>query len=390
MGWRSDIDTPNSPWKRAPLRPPPRPDRELNSSGVSKGADETKRKLGKSFAESAVGAFIGFDLLAKAIEAIGFGARFLRNRQHSNMGRQVQNAPERPSMPVLPGSSGYRPVQVAPSSAVRNHHSKSRRPLIGIGAFSILAVAALTFFAVGSDNKESVRTSESTPASQTPAGSVPASAPLGRNWDIVSRSVVLVEADGTDCGWRGSGTIILDGSYVLTNQHVSGEGECDITVWFTDSASAVPTKSVTAKVVVSDEQVDLAVIRLFNDLGEPFSDPSRQALTIRAVTPELGEKVFILGYPGLGGSTITLTSGDFAGIDLSEQIKFFKTTASMNPGVSGGAALNEKGELVGIPTAGIGADIVCEGDDECVANGSTIGLVRPASYAQDIISRIPR
>jgi S1-C subfamily serine protease len=342
--------------------------------------------LGKSFAESAVGAFIGFDLLTKAVEAIGFGARLLKKRQQSSAGSQVRNPP----VSGLPGVSGYRPAATTSTSAARNHYSKSRRPLIGLGAFSILAVAALTFFAIGSDNKESGQTTAPTPSSPAKQSSVPASEPLGRNWDIVSRSVVLVEADGADCGWRGSGTIILDGSYVLTNQHVSGEGECDIRVWFTDFVSEEPTKSVTAKVVVSDDEIDLAVLRLLNDAGEPFSDPSRRSLTIRAVTPMLGEKVYILGYPGLGGSTITLTSGDFSGIDLSEQIKFFKTTASMNPGVSGGAALNDKGELVGIPTAGIGADIVCEGDDECVANGSTIGLVRPASYAQDIINQIPR
>lgn len=390
MGWRSDINTPNSPWKKAPLRPPARQDREPTSAEGLNGGHEAKRNLGKSFAESAVGAFLGFDLLTKAIEAIGFGARFVKKRQQSNPNSQFSNVSTRGPNPGPPSVAGLPSSPVGPSSVARVHRSNSRRNLLGVGVFSFCSVVALVFFVLRSETGDSVQQVGVSRGSQSPQPSFSESAPLGKNWDVVSRSVVLIEADGADCGWRGSGTIILDGSYVLTNQHVSGDGECDLTVWFTDSASAVPTKSVKARVVVSDDEIDLAVLRLLSESGEPFIDLSRQALAIRVTTPKLGEKVFILGYPGLGGSTITLTSGDFAGIDVSEQTQYFKTTASMNPGVSGGAALDDNGELIGIPTAGIGADIVCEGNDDCVANGSTIGLVRPSSYAQDIISQITR
>lgn len=209
----------------------------------------------------------------------------------------------------------------------------------------------------------------------------------GSVWEDVARSVVLVEAQGSACGWIGSGSIVGDGSYVLTNQHVSGNGECDLSVWLTDSVSSAPTRQLRAEVVVADEDRDLAVIRMIDTTGAPFVDPARVPMRLSSGLPRLGDKVTILGYPGLGGSTITLTSGDFSGVDTSEQFEYLKTTANMNPGVSGGAALNSAGELVGVPTAGRGAEIACGSSSDCVANGSTIGLLRPVSLARELLAR---
>ena len=206
-------------------------------------------------------------------------------------------------------------------------------------------------------------------------------------WEKVARSVVYIEAQGASCGWSGSGSIVGDGSYVLTNQHVSGNGECDLSVWLTDSTSTAPTRQLHAEIVLADENRDLAVIRMLDTSGAPFVDPTRIPVKLATGLPKLGDKITILGYPGLGGTTITLTSGDFSGIDSSENFDYLKTTANMNPGVSGGAALNAKGELVGIPTAGRGAAIDCGNSSDCVANGSTIGLLRPASLAREVLGK---
>lgn len=213
------------------------------------------------------------------------------------------------------------------------------------------------------------------------------SSPVGDNWEDVARSVVYIEALGSACSWSGSGSIVGDGSLVLTNQHVSGDGECNLAVYLTDSTSASPTQSVRAEVVVSDSQLDLAIIQLFDTSGQPYVAAGRTPLKLTASLPKLGDKITILGYPGLGGSTITLTSGDYSGIDKSESYEYLKTTANMNPGVSGGSAFNSDKQLVGIPTAGRGAEIACDQNTDCVANGSTIGLLRPVSYARDILSR---
>jgi S1-C subfamily serine protease len=208
-----------------------------------------------------------------------------------------------------------------------------------------------------------------------------------KGWESIARSVVFIEADGSACGWTGSGSLVGDGSYVLTNQHVAADGECELTVWLTDSTASVPTRSMTGNVVISDNQVDLAILRLSDSTGEVFKDGSRTPIQFADDLPELGDKLTILGYPGIGGSTITLTSGDYSGLDNSEEFDFLKTTANMNPGVSGGVALNTEGKLVGIPTAGRGAEVVCDGSADCVANGSTIGLLRPAKLAQQLLEQ---
>ena len=197
-------------------------------------------------------------------------------------------------------------------------------------------------------------------------------------WDSVARSIVYIEATGSQCNWSGSGSIVLDGSFVLTNQHVSGSGECTLQVFLTDSVESAPTKSLIASLVVFDTVNDLAVLRIFGDDGKPFIDNSRTPLVINENQLALGAKLFTLGYPGAGGSTITFTSGDFAGMDDVDGV-FYKTTAYMNSGVSGGAGLNERGELVGIPTAG---------KVDSVTNEKLgINLIRPISFAQDLLQQ---
>jgi S1-C subfamily serine protease len=247
----------------------------------------------------------------------------------------------------------------------------------------------------GSSNSSAAVTDSAVSKGNSSVGTTPVepstSVVVGNSeWDTVARSVVYIEATGSRCGWTGSGSIVGDGSYVLTNQHVSGDGECDLTVWLTDSTTAVPTKYVRAEVVESDSSRDLAVIQMRDSDGQPFIDSSRTPMKFSTSLPKLGDKLTILGYPGIGGSTITLTSGDFSGIDKSETFEYLKTTANMNPGVSGGAAFNAKGELVGIPTAGRGAEIACDNQSDCVANGSTIGLLRPVALAQDVLAKAVR
>ena len=266
--------------------------------------------------------------------------------------------------------------------------------LLGAGSALLLAVGVLAVISrspqgtdvVVADTKPTTAT-EPTPGTVAPPPS-PSAIKGGSEWEKLARSVVLVEARGSRCEWIGSGSIVGDGSYVLTNQHVSGDGECDLSIWLTDSTADAPSKYLRGEVIVSDAERDLAVVRMVDSSGQPFVDSSRVPMKLSVSVPQLGEKITILGYPGLGGETITLTSGDFSGVDKSENFDYYKTTANMNPGVSGGAALNSAGELVGIPTAGRGAEIACEDRADCVANGSTIGLLRPAGLAKEILDRI--
>ena len=70
-----------------------------------------------------------------------------------------------------------------------------------------------------------------------------------------------------------------------------------------------------------------------------------------AVVP--GDNLYIVGYPNVGGMTITFTAGKVGGFQPEQGLgdqAWIKTDAQISPGVSGGAAFNEQGKLVGVPT----------------------------------------
>ena len=315
--------------------------------------------------------------------------------------------------PVVPEGSGIRPptprAQTSTATVVGNlsprppgggkpprnsgNGFQAKRVLqllsMSAGVFLVVGFVVLMMNRSDSTTGSTVEKKPSITATSSENSVVTVPITKGSEWESLARSVVFIEAQGSQCGWTGSGSIVSDGSYVLTNQHVAGDGECELIVWLTDSTTSSPTKYLKGELVIADEARDLAVIRMIDADGSPYIDETRTPLQFAKSLPKLGDKLTILGYPGLGGSSITLTSGDFSGIDTSEQFDFLKTTANMNPGVSGGSALNSAGELVGIPTAGRGAEVACNQQSDCVANGSTIGLLRPVSLASELVARIP-
>ena len=237
-------------------------------------------------------------------------------------------------------------------------------------------------------------TTETVPvgATQTTVGSIASGA---TNWDDIARSVVYFEVGG-DCQWVGSGTLILDGSYVLTNWHVSGGGECPMQVGFTENVSTPPTDFYSATVVSWDSQIDLAIVQLKDASGAPYIPPGRKPVTIASSEIKLGETVRILGYPVLRDDqvgageryTLTLTDGVISGAenfgerpgynpsdsrtsDYEVWGDYFKHTAKQNGGVSGGGAFNAAGQLVGIPTAG----------------SDNLELMRPVRFAKILIDQ---
>lgn len=195
------------------------------------------------------------------------------------------------------------------------------------------------------------------------------------DWNEIARSVVYFEAAG-GCEWVGSGTLILDGSYVLTNWHVSGGGECPLRLGLTESPSRPPQEFYPATVVVWDSQIDLAIVRLQSSTGAPFVPSGRSPVKIAESEARLGDSVKLLGYPVVRDEfftgeryTLTLTDGSVSGTeDFGERPgynptdarlndyevwgEYIKHTAKQNGGVSGGGAFNARGELVAIPTAG--------------------------------------
>lgn len=142
----------------------------------------------------------------------------------------------------------------------------------------------------------------------------------------------------------GSGVIISTDGYILTNNHVIDAAD-KIEVTLNDN------RQYTAKVVGTDPQTDIALIKIEEkDLPTiPFGDSE---------SLKVGEWVLAVGNPFNLTSTVTAGIVSAKGRSISptranvSQIQsFIQTDAAVNPGNSGGALVNTKGELIGINTA---------------------------------------
>lgn len=144
----------------------------------------------------------------------------------------------------------------------------------------------------------------------------------------------------------GSGVIISEDGYVITNNHVVQDAET-INVVLNDKRSFV------ARLVGNDPSSDLAVIKIEADGLEPLQFGNSDEVKI-------GECVLAVGNPFNLTSTVTagIVSAKARNINIlgnkmsnAPIESFIQTDAAVNPGNSGGALVNLKGELVGINTA---------------------------------------
>lgn len=136
----------------------------------------------------------------------------------------------------------------------------------------------------------------------------------------------------------GSGVILSDDGYIVTNNHVVS-GADELLVKLNDN------REFKARIIGTDENTDLALIKI-EATGLP-------AITIgNSNDLKIGEWVLAIGNPF--GLTSTVTAGIISakarmlGSSANRIESFIQTDAAINPGNSGGALVNIKGELVGI------------------------------------------
>lgn len=146
----------------------------------------------------------------------------------------------------------------------------------------------------------------------------------------------------------GSGVIVSSEGYIVTNNHVI-ENASEIEVILNDNSK------YTAKIVGTDPSTDIAILKVEGTGFQPIPLGNSDDLKI-------GEWVLAVGNPFNLTSTVTagIVSAKARNINLlSDRSKqdvipiesFIQTDAAVNPGNSGGALVNTKGELVGINTA---------------------------------------
>jgi serine protease Do len=162
----------------------------------------------------------------------------------------------------------------------------------------------------------------------------------------------------------GSGFIISNEGYILTNNHVIA-GADEIKVKLSDG------REFKGELKGSDEKLDLALIKITSKDHLPV------ATLGDSDAMEVGEWILAIGNPF--GLSQTVTAGIISAkgrvIGSGPYDDFIQTDASINPGNSGGPLFNAKGEVIGISTA-------------IVSGGQGIGFAIPVNMAKAVITQL--
>lgn len=146
--------------------------------------------------------------------------------------------------------------------------------------------------------------------------------------------------------WTGTG-FALNRGYIATNHHVI-DGARNIKVYGVKGNFNV---GYNAQVVLSDAHNDLAVLKI-ND--SRFTSFGTIPYRVKTAMAEVGDDVFILGYPMTStmGEEIKLTTGVIsARSGFQGDLSLYQTTAPIQPGNSGGPLFDNSGNLIGIVNA---------------------------------------
>ncbi|NTV91984.1 MAG: DegQ family serine endoprotease [Chlorobiaceae bacterium] len=167
----------------------------------------------------------------------------------------------------------------------------------------------------------------------------------------------------------GSGVIVTDDGYILTNNHVIENADA-IYIRTSDN------KKIEAKIIGKDPKTDLAVIKVNARGLKPIMIGNSDNLRV-------GEWVIAIGSPLGENLARTVTQGIVsaigrANVGLADYEDFIQTDAAINPGNSGGPLVNINGELVGINTAIASRTGGFEG----------IGFAVPSNMAQQVLTAL--
>lgn len=223
---------------------------------------------------------------------------------------------------------------------LRSSRFKWRKPSFKLVFFSVLVIALVCAFA-GIEPMSSVKDGVTTWVGETwETITTSSESPTQAVEDVtgiiakVEPAVVRVETED----YIGSGMIIDESGYILTNNHMV-EGVQSAIVILKDGGQFSGT------VVGRDELRDLAIIKItasgFDFPVVTLGDSDRL---------ETGEEVIAIGYSlGLEGGT-TISKGIISAFRYIDSVGYIQTDAAINPGNSGGPLINLNGEVLGIVT----------------------------------------
>lgn len=286
-----------------------------------------------------------------------------------------------------------------PPMSQKPHTPKNKKHSRGLALGLCGVAAACLLFAGGavvgnmafggnanSDSGTSASTSDSAPTLQINSKPESDSSNSSDNYDTadgmagediykkVNPSVVSVISTTSEGTGSGSGVIMSKDGYIITNNHVV-DGAQSVSVQLSDGTS------LDAKIIGTDEQTDLAVIKVTptSDLtAAEFGDSDEL---------EPGEYAYAIGSPGGVQFANTITGGRISAINRDLTVNdrvmtLIQTDASINNGNSGGALINKYGQVVGITSAKM------SGNAFGSATVEGMGFAIPINTAKDIVDEL--
>ena len=276
------------------------------------------------------------------------------------------------------------PMSQKPHTPKNKKHSKG----LALGLCGVAAVVGNMAFGgnANSDSGTSASTSDSAPTLQINSKPESDSSNSSDNYDTADGmagediykkvnpsvvSVISTTSEGTD---SGSGVIMSKDGYIITNNHVV-DGAQSVSVQLSDGTS------LDAEIIGTDEQTDLAVIKVTptSDLtAAEFGDSDEL---------EPGEYAYAIGSPGGVQFANTITGGRISAINRDLTVNdrvmtLIQTDASINNGNSAGALINKYGQVVGITSAKL------SGNAFGSATVEGMGFAIPINTAKDIVDEL--
>lgn len=183
----------------------------------------------------------------------------------------------------------------------------------------------------------------------------------------INSVVKIIVDEDTDHAAFGSGILFTKDGYILTNAHVIttplGKDVKDIRVCYSTTNNQDIKCDYKAKIINADRYEDLAVIKVEGGIKEIKPYPlvvQQDEESWAGETYPLGSPITVIGFPDLGGKSITITKGIVSGYKNGEityddgsfhKIPYFiKTDTEINGGNSGGAAFDQNNRYIGIPS----------------------------------------
>lgn len=154
----------------------------------------------------------------------------------------------------------------------------------------------------------------------------------------------------------GSGTLISKDGLIISNNHViyndDEQKPLDVfEVCITFDVNKEPACQYTARLVANNKDMDVSILKLNRTDVFGRTVPDLKYLDYQTASDAKEEdEVQVIGYPGSGGESITITKGQISGYDTYNEFTYYKTDTDFDFGSSGGTVLDANGNYIGIPT----------------------------------------